>query len=41
VLAKERNPIPTCAPLLVAMRDEGHFLSDALVAVVLNQAGES
>lgn len=41
VLAKERNLIPACGPLLVAMRDEGYFLSDALVAVVLNQAGES
>ena len=41
MLAKERNLIPACGPLLVAMRDEGYFLSDALVAVVLNQAGES
>ena len=41
VLAKERNLIPTCGSLLVAMREEGYFLSDALVAAVLNQAGES
>jgi predicted nucleic acid-binding protein len=41
VLAKERNLIPACGPLLVAMRDEGYFLSDALVAAVLHQAGES
>lgn len=41
VLAKERNLIPTCGPLLVAMRDEGYFLSDGLVAAVINQAGES
>ena len=41
VLAKERNLIPTCGPLLLAMREEGYFLSDALVAAVLNQAGES
>jgi predicted nucleic acid-binding protein len=41
VLAKERNLIPTCGPLLLAMRDEGYFLSDGLVAAVINQAGES
>ena len=41
VLAKERNLIQTCGPLLVAMGDEGYFLSDALVAAVINQAGES
>lgn len=38
VLAKERNLIPACAPLLVALREQGYFLGDG---VVLAQAGEA
>jgi predicted nucleic acid-binding protein len=41
VLAKEQSLIPASAPLLVALRDQGYFLSDALVAAVLDQAGEA
>jgi len=41
VLAKERNLIPACAPLLVALREQGYFLSDGVVAAVLAQAGEA
>ena len=41
VLAKEQTLIPASAPLLAALRDQGYFLSDALVAAVLDQAGEA
>lgn len=41
VLAKERTLIPACAPLLIALREQGYFLSDGLVASVLGQAGEA
>ena len=41
VLAKERTLIPACAPLLIALREQGYFLSDGVVAAVLGQAGES
>ncbi len=41
VLAKEQTLIPASAPLLAALRDQGYFLSDALVAEVLDQAGEA
>ena len=40
VLAKERNLIPACGPLLLALREQGYFLSDALVAAVLAEARE-
>ena len=32
VQAKERNLIPACGPLLLALREQGHFLSDGVVA---------
>jgi predicted nucleic acid-binding protein len=38
LLAKERALVPACAPLLKALREQGYYLSDALVAAVLNQA---
>ena len=41
VLAKERTLIPACAPLLIALREQGYFLSDGVVAAVLGQAGDS
>lgn len=41
VLAKEQTFIPASAPLLIALRDQGYFLSDALVAAVLEQSGEA
>ena len=41
VLARERNLIPVCALLLVALREQGYFLSDGVVAAVLAQAGEA
>lgn len=40
VLAKERGLVAACAPLLDALRSEGYYLSDSLVAAVLQQAGE-
>ena len=41
VLAKERGLVSSCRPLLLAMREQGYYLSDGLVAVVLKQAGEA
>lgn len=41
VLAKEQTLIPASARLLAAWRDQGYVLSDALVAAVLDQAGEA
>jgi len=32
VLAKERNLIPACGPLLLASREQGYLLSDGVVA---------
>ncbi|QPN70406.1 DUF3368 domain-containing protein [Synechococcus sp. CBW1108] len=40
VLAKERGLVRVCSPLLDALRDQGYYLSDALVAAVLKQAQE-
>lgn len=40
VLAKERGTVKVCSPLLSALRDQGYYLSDALVAAVLKQAQE-
>ena len=40
VLAKERNLVPACAPLLDALREQGYYLSDGLVAAILNQVAE-
>jgi len=41
VLAKEQRLIPACAPLLVALREEGYYLSDGLVAAVLAEVDEA
>jgi hypothetical protein len=41
VLAKEQKLILASAPLLAAWRDQGYVLSDALVAALLDQAGEA
>jgi len=41
VLAKEQGLIPACAPLLGALREEGYYLSDGLVAAVLAEVGEA
>ena len=41
VLAKEHRLVSTCKPLLVALREQGYFLSDSLIASVLQQCGES
>lgn len=40
VLAKERNVIPSCGPLMLALREQGSFLSDGVVAAVLAEARE-
>lgn len=40
VLAEERNLIPACGPLLIALREKGNFLSDGLVAAVMTEACE-
>ena len=40
VLAKERGLVKVCSPLLFALRDQGYYLSDALVAAILKQAQE-
>jgi hypothetical protein len=40
VLAKERNLVAACAPLLQSLREQGYYLSDALVAAILNQVAE-
>lgn len=40
VLAKERNLIPACGPLLLALPEQGSFLSDGVVAAVLAEARE-
>jgi predicted nucleic acid-binding protein len=39
-LAKERHLVPACAPLLDALREQGYYLSDGLVAAILNQVAE-
>lgn len=40
VLAKERGLVAACPPLLKALRSGGYYLSDSLVATVLDRAGE-
>jgi len=40
VLAKERGLVAACSPLLTALREQGYYLSDALVAAVRKQAQE-
>lgn len=39
VLAKEHGMVASCAPLLEQLRANGYYLSDNLVAAVLEQAG--
>lgn len=41
MLAKERTLIPACASLLFALREQGYFPSDVVVAAMLGQAGEA
>ena len=41
VLAKERGLVKSCKPLLLALREQGYYLSDSLIAAVLNQVGEA
>lgn len=41
VLAKEHGLIPSCAPMLQNLRQQGYYLSDQVIAAVLNQAGEA
>lgn len=41
VLAKEHGLVASCAPLLEQLRANGYYLSDNLVAAVLEQAGEA
>jgi predicted nucleic acid-binding protein len=40
VLAKERGLVHACGPLLLALRQEGYYLGDGLIAAVLRQCGE-
>jgi len=41
VLAKERGLVKSCKPLLLALREQGYYLSDSLIAAVLKQVGEA
>ena len=41
VLAKEQGLVGACGPLLLALREEGYYLGDGLIAAVLRQAGET
>ena len=41
VLAKEQELIPACAPLLQTLRQQGYYLSNQVIAAVLNEAGEA
>jgi len=41
LLAKAQGQVQAVAPLLVALRDRGYWLSDALVAEVRRRAGEA
>ena len=41
VLAKERGLVNSCKPLLLALRDQGYYLSDSLIAAMLKQVGEA
>ena len=35
-VAKQQQLIPACAPLMAALREEGYYLSDGLVAAVVD-----
>ena len=41
MLAKERGLVKSCKPLLLALRDQGYYLSASLIAAVLKQVGEA
>ena len=41
VLAQERGLVKSCKPLLLALRDQGYYLSDSLIAAMLKQVGEA
>jgi predicted nucleic acid-binding protein len=41
VLAKEQGLVRACGPLLLALREEGYYLGDGLIAAVLRQVGET
>ena len=41
VLAKERGLVSSCKPLLLALREQGYYLSDNLIAAVLQQVEEA
>jgi len=41
ILAKEQKLIEACAPLLDALREQGYYLSDALIQAVLRQVSEA
>lgn len=41
LIARERGLLQSCRPLLETLRQQGYYLSDALLQAVLDQAGES
>jgi len=41
VVAKQQQLIPACAPLMAALREEGYYLSDGLMAAVLAEVNEA
>lgn len=41
VLAKERALVSACKPVLLALREQGYYLSDSLITAVLQQVGEA
>ena len=41
VVAKQQQLIPACAPLIAALREEGNYISDGLVAAVLAEVDEA
>jgi len=41
VESKQQQLIPACAPLMAALREEGCYLSDGLVAAVLAEVAEA
>ena len=40
-VAKQQRLIPACAPLMTALREEGCYFSDGLVAAVLAEVTEA
>jgi predicted nucleic acid-binding protein len=41
VLAKENGLVSACKPVLLALREQGYYLSDSLITAVLQQVGEA